>query len=67
MLEDARGPLPVGWLVSASEAAEVPVAWETSDPRYISNSTEVRLRSFTTKVHKVDAMVAYKMGQEDDV
>ena len=35
-------------------------AWEESDPRYITNSDEVRLRSFTTKVHKVDASVTYK-------
>ena len=35
-------------------------AWEESDPRYIANSDEVKLRSFTTKVHKVDACVSYK-------
>ena len=35
-------------------------AWEESDPRYIANSDEVKLRSFTTKVHKVDTMVSYK-------
>lgn len=33
---------------------------EESDPRYVNNSSEVRLRSFTTKVHKVDTMVSYK-------
>ena len=27
---------------------------------------QVRLRSFTTKVHKVDAMVAYKSVDDDD-
>ena len=32
--------------------------WEESDPRYITKSTEVRLRSFTTKVHKVDRVTA---------
>ena len=35
-------------------------AWEESDPRYIANSDEVKLRSFTTKVHRVDACVSYK-------
>lgn len=33
---------------------------EESDPKYITDSAEVRLRSFTTTVHKVDTMVAYK-------
>jgi mitotic spindle assembly checkpoint protein MAD2 len=31
-----------------------------TDPKYINNQQEVRLRSFSTKVHKIDAMVAYK-------
>jgi mitotic spindle assembly checkpoint protein MAD2 len=35
-------------------------AREESDPKYITDSAEVRLRSFTTTVHKVDTMVAYK-------
>ena len=39
---------------------QVPKAWEESDPKYITNSDEVRLRSFTTKVHRVDASVTYK-------
>jgi len=38
----------------------VPQLWEESDPKYITNSQEVRLRSFTTKIHKVDTMVAFK-------
>ena len=37
-----------------------PQAWEESDPKYISNSDEVKLRPFTTKVHKVDTCVSYK-------
>jgi mitotic spindle assembly checkpoint protein MAD2 len=40
--------------------AQVPKAWEESDPKYIANSDEVRLRSFTTKVHRVDASVTYR-------
>jgi len=42
-------------LVYADEAAAIPRAWEESDPRYIAAgaSTEVRLRSFTTSIHKV--------------
>lgn len=38
----------------------MPQAWEESDPKYINNQQEVRLRSFSTTVHKVDAMVAFK-------
>jgi mitotic spindle assembly checkpoint protein MAD2 len=47
-------------LVYAKNEAKVPVEWEDSDPKYISNSAEVRLRSFTTKIHTVDAMVSYR-------
>lgn len=52
-------------LVYTDKNSEVPALWEESDPRYIKDSTEVRLRSFTTKVHKVDAMVAYKNPEAD--
>jgi hypothetical protein len=37
-------------LVYADQAATVPITWEDSDPCYISNSEEVRLRSFNTQV-----------------
>jgi mitotic spindle assembly checkpoint protein MAD2 len=47
-------------LVYTRKSADVPKEWEDSDPKYISNSTDVSLRSFTTKVHKVDAMVSYR-------
>ena len=30
--------------------SSVPEEWEESDPRYISNATDIKLRSFTTKV-----------------
>ena len=39
-------------LVYTDKEADVPKAWAESDPRFIADSTEVRLRSFTTKVHK---------------
>mmetsp|Transcript_18476 Transcript_18476/g.17787 ORF Transcript_18476/g.17787 Transcript_18476/m.17787 type:complete len:206 (+) Transcript_18476:128-745(+) len=51
-------------LVYADQAAAVPVTWEDSDPCFIANSEEVRLRSFTTQIHKVDLMVSYRI--EDD-
>jgi mitotic spindle assembly checkpoint protein MAD2 len=59
-------PCTFDLLVYTDNEATVPTAWEESDPRYIANSTEVRLRSFSTKVHKVDALVAYKTADDDD-
>jgi mitotic spindle assembly checkpoint protein MAD2 len=47
-------------LVYADKEAQVPKTWEESDPKYISKSTDVRLRSFTTSIHKVDSLVSYK-------
>jgi mitotic spindle assembly checkpoint protein MAD2 len=48
-------------LVYTNIDVHIPLTWEESDPKYIINSQEVRLRSFTTKIHKVDTMVAYKI------
>ncbi|KNC53843.1 mitotic spindle assembly checkpoint protein MAD2A [Thecamonas trahens ATCC 50062] len=47
-------------LVYTDNDLAVPLAWEESDPKYIANSEEVRLRSFTTQIHKVDTMVSFK-------
>mmetsp|Transcript_36879 Transcript_36879/g.90750 ORF Transcript_36879/g.90750 Transcript_36879/m.90750 type:complete len:206 (+) Transcript_36879:78-695(+) len=47
-------------LVYTDNDVDVPQAWEESEPKYINNQQEVRLRSFSTSVHKVDAMVAFK-------
>ena len=49
-------------LVYADADAKVPAAWEESDPKYIASSAEVRLRSFTTTIHKVAPTVSYKAG-----
>jgi hypothetical protein len=40
-------------LVYADNDATVPLLWEDSDPCFIQNCEEVRLRSFTTKVFSV--------------
>ncbi|KAL3928825.1 MAG: hypothetical protein SGPRY_002225 [Prymnesium sp.] len=53
-------PCTFDMLVYTDDDVQVPKAWEESDPRYITNSDEVRLRSFTTKIHRVDASVSYK-------
>lgn len=47
-------------LVYTDKDSEVPLEWEESDAHFIALSSEVRLRSLSTGVHKVDAMVAYK-------
>ena len=43
-------PCSFDLLIYTSQAAVVPKKWEDSDPRYIMNSREVKLRSFTTSV-----------------
>ena len=37
-------------LVYTDAASNVPIEWEDSDPRFIQNAADVKLRSFTTKV-----------------
>lgn len=60
-------PCTFDLLVHADQEASVPQTWEESDPRYIADATDVKLRSFTTKVHKVDACVSYRNTAEDDI
>ncbi|KAJ7406744.1 hypothetical protein WISP_131767 [Willisornis vidua] len=47
-------------LIYTDKDLAVPEKWEESGPQFIANSEEVRLRSFTTTIHKVNTMVAYK-------
>ncbi|XP_056407739.1 mitotic spindle assembly checkpoint protein MAD2A [Hyla sarda] len=47
-------------LIYTDKDSQVPEKWEESGPQFVSNSEEVRLRSFTTTIHKVNSMVAYK-------
>ncbi|XP_062898303.1 mitotic spindle assembly checkpoint protein MAD2A [Mobula hypostoma] len=47
-------------LIYTDKDLEVPEKWEESGPQFVNNSEEVRLRSFTTTIHKVNSMVAYK-------
>tara|TARA_B100001113_G_scaffold273103_1_gene227775 strand:- start:494 stop:1198 length:705 start_codon:yes stop_codon:yes gene_type:complete len=47
-------------IVYTNKDSETPQEWEESDPRFIRNAETVKLRSFSTKVHSVDAAVAYK-------
>lgn len=54
-------PCSFDLLIYADKTAEVPVAWAETDPKYIvGGSEEVKLRSFSTKIHRVDGAVAYR-------
>mmetsp|Transcript_9325 Transcript_9325/g.25321 ORF Transcript_9325/g.25321 Transcript_9325/m.25321 type:complete len:153 (-) Transcript_9325:1712-2170(-) len=57
-------PCSFDLLVYTDKDAVVPTKWEDSDPCYIMNSQEVKLRSFTTSVHKVESMVTYREADE---
>lgn len=57
-------PCSFDLLVYTKKDAAIPSKWEDSDPCYIMNSQEVKLRSFTTSVHKVDSMVAYREAED---
>jgi hypothetical protein len=45
-------PCSFDLLIYTDKKAIVPKKWEDSDPRYIMNSQEVKLRSFTTSVRE---------------
>jgi len=54
-------PCSFDLLIYTDKWAEVTEAWDESDPKYIAGgSQEVKLRSFSTKVHKVEGAVSYK-------
>mmetsp|Transcript_58616 Transcript_58616/g.115254 ORF Transcript_58616/g.115254 Transcript_58616/m.115254 type:complete len:211 (-) Transcript_58616:97-729(-) len=57
-------PCAFDLLVYADKQATVPVTWEDSDPCLIANAEQVKLRSFDTKLHKVDMMVSYRMDED---
>lgn len=52
-------------LIYTDKDLVVPEKWEESGPQFITNPEEVRLRSFTTTIHKVNSMVAYKIPVND--
>lgn len=55
-------------LAYTNKDAEAPAEWIDSDARLIAEgqAEQVRLRSFSTHVHRVDAMVAYRREEEDE-
>ncbi|KAJ3124612.1 Mitotic spindle checkpoint component mad2 [Physocladia obscura] len=58
-------PCTFNVLTYTDKNAEVPATWIDSDAKLITkNAEQVRLRSFSTSVHKVDALVAYRLDDE---
>lgn len=47
-------------LVYTDKDMAVPDSWDLSDPHFVQNALQVKLKSFSTTVHKVDAAVCYK-------
>jgi mitotic spindle assembly checkpoint protein MAD2 len=54
-------PCTFDLLVYTPSGCLIPPTWEESDPRYIAKSNQVRLRSFSTSIHTVEASVAFKV------
>ncbi|KAJ8603615.1 hypothetical protein CTAYLR_004845 [Chrysophaeum taylorii] len=52
-------PCAFDLLVYTKKSSSVPSTWEDTDPLHIANGTEVKLRSFTTTIHNIDAAVSY--------
>lgn len=60
------GPTVFNILAYTSESADVPAdEWVDTDPLAIeaSKSQQVKLRSFSTDVHRIEAMVAYRYDE----
>jgi mitotic spindle assembly checkpoint protein MAD2 len=58
-------PCTFNILAYTKTSADVPVSWQDSDAKLITkNAEQVKLRSFSTSVHKVDALVAYRLGDD---
>ncbi|KAM9834414.1 mitotic spindle assembly checkpoint protein MAD2A isoform X1 [Syngnathus acus] len=53
-------PCSFNLLIYTDRDLAIPDKWEESNPHCISDPEEVRLRSFTTTIHKVCSMVTYK-------
>ncbi|VDL99900.1 unnamed protein product [Schistocephalus solidus] len=48
-------------LVYTDKNTDIPEGWGETGPRFVSNSTEVPLRSFSTRIHKVESIVSYRL------
>ena len=53
-------PCTFDMLVYTDKNINTPDQWEESDAKLVTNAQEVALRSLSTRLHKVDTVVAYK-------
>ncbi|CAM9539707.1 unnamed protein product [Pylaiella littoralis] len=60
-------PCSFDLLVYTKNDAAVPRGWNDSDPRCIKDSSEVVLKSFSTKIHKVDTVVSFKIRSDEEL
>lgn len=60
-LPQLQGDCTFNVLVYADASSEVPVEWGDSDAKEIVNGERVQLRGFSTKNHRVDTLVSYRM------
>ncbi|EMR10076.1 hypothetical protein PNEG_01827 [Pneumocystis murina B123] len=63
-LPQLEGRCTFNVLVYTDCNSEVPDEWGDSDAREINNAEQVKLRSFSTDIHKVDLQVAYKLTDD---
>ncbi|XP_071808754.1 mitotic spindle assembly checkpoint protein MAD2A-like [Asterias amurensis] len=57
-------PCTFNILIYTDKNLSMPEQWEESGPSLVANSQEVKLRSFTTSIHKVEGAVSYRV---DDI
>lgn len=56
-------PCTFDLLVYTEKDSETPLKWVESEPMYIANSDQVMLRSFNTKIHKVESIVSFQVSE----
>lgn len=58
-------PASFDMLIYTKKDTETPAEWEETGPRIISKKQEVKLRSFSTSLHNVDASVSYACDDDE--
>jgi mitotic spindle assembly checkpoint protein MAD2 len=51
-------------LLYTDKDAKAPETMAETDAKFIANSEDMRLRSFSTSVHEVSSMVSYKVDDD---
>ncbi|KAG4301323.1 hypothetical protein PCANB_002367 [Pneumocystis canis] len=63
-LPQIEGQCTFNVLVYTDSNSEVPDEWGDSDACEVYNAEQIKLRSFSTDLHKVDLQVAYKLADD---